>query len=259
MVRMRLELMTSAAVAAYLERARGIVIPVGATEQHGQDGLIGTDHLCAETIARTFGAAHGVVIAPSLAYGMSQFHLGFAGTMSLRPSTLAAIAQDLVASLAVTGFTRVYFYNGHGGNLAPLRCGIQEFYAARSLAGVREPCAVQCRVRSWWEMPVADALRKSLYGAQEGYHVTPSEVAVTMAAYPDAIGPFDTPAPEAAATDTILHAGDNYYDAADYRMRFPDGRVISHSALATGAAGARLIAAAAEDLAADFAAFCAPG
>ena len=253
---MRLEFMTSVAVADYLKAKSGIVVPVGATEQHGADALIGTDHLCAETVARRFGAAHAVIVAPTLAYGMSQFHLGFPGTLSLRPSTLAAVVHDLIASLAVTGFTRVYILNGHGGNLAPIRSGIQEYYAARSLAGVREPVKIHCRLKSWWEMPTADALRKSLYGAQEGYHATPSEVAVTMAAHPGHIREFERAAPPRAAEDAILHAGDNYYDAADYRTRFPDGRVISNSALATREAGERLIAAAANDLAEDFELFC---
>lgn len=253
---MRLELMTSPAVAAYLKERSGIVVPVGSTEQHGPDGLIGTDHLCPETIARRFGEKAGVVVAPSMAYGMSQFHLGFPGTISLRPSTLAAMTHDIVASLAATGFTRIYFLNGHGGNVAPLRAGIQEFYAARSLAGAQEPAQTHCRVRSWWEFPAADALRKSLYGESEGYHATPSEVAVTMAAYPQSIRPFERPAPP-RANDVILHAGDNYYDAADYRRRFPDGRVISDSALATPEAGERIVAAAAEGLAEDFETFCA--
>jgi creatinine amidohydrolase len=54
----------------------------------------------------------------------------------------------------------------------------------------------------------------------------------------------------------ILHAGDNYYDAADFRQRFADGRVISHSALARPEDGENLIRLAAEDLAQDFSAFC---
>jgi creatinine amidohydrolase len=253
---MRLEFMTTPMVAAYLERRNGIVIPVGATEQHGPDGLIGTDHLCAEAVARRFGDNNDVIIAPTMAYGMSQFHLGFAGTMSLRPSTLAALMHDLIASLAATGFTRIYILNGHGGNLAPLRSAIQEFQAARSFAGVKEPATVHCRLKSWWEMPRADALRKSLYGAQEGYHATPSEIAVTMAAHPDHIGPFERPAPPVDGSDIIIHAGDNYHDAADYRHRYPDGRVISHSALATLTDGMELIRLAAEDLAIDFEAFC---
>lgn len=254
---MRLELMTSPAVAAYLCDKPGIVIPVGATEQHGPDGLIGTDHLCAEAIARRFGEAHGVIVAPTVAYGMSQFHLGFAGTITLRPSTLSALVHDIIASLAATGFTRLYFLNGHGGNLAPVRSAIQEFYAARSLSNSKVPSPVHCRLKSWWEMPSADALRKTLYGEQEGYHVTPSEVAITMASHPDHIAAFERPAPMHPNRDMLLHAGDNYYDAADYRARYPDGRVISHSALATREVGEKLIALAADDLAHDFAMFVA--
>ena len=253
---MRLELMTSPAVADYLREKRGIVIPVGATEQHGPDGLIGTDLLCAQVIARRFGEQHGVIVAPTLAYGMSQFHLGFAGTITLRPSTLAAMIADMISSLAATGFKRIYFLNGHGGNVAPVRSGIQEFYAARSMSGAAEPAPVHCRLKSWWELPAADALRKSLYGAQEGYHVTPSEVAMTMAAHPAHIQAFDRPEPVSPGEDVLLHAGDNYYDAADFRARYQDGRVISHSALAKAADGEKLIAGAAADLAVDFEKFC---
>jgi creatinine amidohydrolase len=254
---MRLELMTSPAVADYLTRSKGIIIPVGATEQHGPDALIGTDHLCAEVIARRCGEANGIIVAPTVAYGMSQFHLGFAGTLSLRPSTLSALMHDLVSSLAATGFTRIYLLNGHGGNVAPLRSAVQEFYAARSLAGVREPSQVHCRILSWWELPKVNALRQRLYGAQEGYHATPSEVAITLAAHPDAIAPFERPAPPAPGKDVILHAGDNYYDAADFRQRFQDGRVMSHSALARREDGEELIRLAIDDLAQDFRAFCA--
>ncbi len=105
------------------------------------------------------------------------------------------MVQDVIASLAATGFRKIYLLNGHGGNVAPLRSAVQEFYAARSFAGEREPSTVHCRIRSWWELPTADALRKELYGASEGYHVTPSEVAITMAAHPESIGPFDRPPP----------------------------------------------------------------
>ena len=61
---MRLELMTTGAVAAHIARTPGIIVPVGSTEQHGPDGLIGTDHLCPEVIARRAGERHGWLIAP---------------------------------------------------------------------------------------------------------------------------------------------------------------------------------------------------
>lgn len=256
---MRLELMTTDAVSRYLTRSAAIIVPVGSTEQHGPDGLIGTDHLCPQAIARRYGARDNVVIAPTITYGMSQFHLAFPGTVSLRPSTLAALAHDVIASLAATGFRRIYFLNGHGGNIGPLRSAMQEFYAARSLAGERMPAPVHCRIRSWWELPQVDALRRQLYGAGEGYHVTPSEVAITMAAHPEHIGRIDRPPPPTDPGDVLIHSGDNYYDAADFKARYPDGRVISHSALATPEHGERLIAAGIEDLAADFSAFASSG
>lgn len=253
---MRLEHMTSPQVAAYLEAGGGIVVPVGATEQHGPDGLIGTDHLCAEAIARRFGEAEGVIVAPTVAYGMSQFHLGFAGTVSLRPSTLSALFGDIIASLAVTGFRHVYVLNGHGGNIAPIRAAVQEFHAVRSL-GAAPPSSVRCLLRSWWELPNADRLRKALYGVAEGYHVTPSEVAITLATHPEMIAPITRPAPPHPGEDMIVHAGDNYHDAADFRRRFPDGRVISDGSLARGTHGGDLLAAAAADLAADYRRFVA--
>lgn len=254
---MRLELMTSQAVARHVAGSPAIIVPVGSTEQHGPDGLIGTDHLCPQAIAQRLGARDGILIAPTIAYGMSQFHLGFPGTISLRPSTLAALAHDIIASLAATGFRRIYLFNGHGGNIGPLRGAMQEFYAARSLAAERTPAPVHCRIRSWWELPAVDALRRRLYGAAEGYHVTPSEVAITMAAHPGHIGRIDRPAPAVDPADQLLHAGDNYYDAADFKARYPDGRVISDASLATPEHGEQLLSAAVDDLAADFAAFVA--
>lgn len=253
---MRLELQTSPDVRAYLARATGIVVPVGSSEQHGPKGLIGTDHLCPEAIARRFGAERGVLVAPTIAVGMSQFHLDFPGSLSLRPSTLMAIVLDYLASLARTGFTRVYFLNGHGGNVAPIRAAFQEYFAALSLSGRDRDVRLRCKLKSWWELPTVNALRRELYGESEGFHGTPSEIAITLAAHPDAIAEFDLPPPASHGRNDLLeHAGDNYYEAADYRRRFPDGRVISHSALARRVHGERLIAAGVADLAEDYAAF----
>jgi creatinine amidohydrolase len=253
---MRLELQTWPKVKGYLERSKGIVVPLGSTEQHGPEGLTGTDHLCPEAIARRMGAKHGVLVAPTIQVGMSQFHLDFPGSLSLRPSTLMAVVRDYVASLARTGFERVYFLNGHGGNVAPTRAAFQEFYAELSMAGRDADVKIRCKLKSWWELPRVDALRRELYGTSEGFHGTPSEIAITLAAHPEAIAEFKlAPPPSHGRNDLLEHSGDNYYEAADYRRRFPDGRVISDSALATREAGEKLIALAVEDLAQDYEAF----
>ena len=54
---MLLHLLAWPDVDAYLRRSQGIIIPIGSTEQHGPNGLIGTDATCAEAVARGIGDA----------------------------------------------------------------------------------------------------------------------------------------------------------------------------------------------------------
>ena len=49
-------------VEAYLARSKAIILPIGSTEQHGPTGLIGTDAICAEVIARGVGEAANAMI-----------------------------------------------------------------------------------------------------------------------------------------------------------------------------------------------------
>ena len=103
---------------AYLKRSNGIIMPIGSTEQHGPNGLIGTDALCAEVIARSVGEAADAFVGPTIGVGMAVHHMSFAGSMTVRPSTLIQIIHDYVLSLARHGFRRFFFLNGHGGNIA---------------------------------------------------------------------------------------------------------------------------------------------
>ena len=252
---MRLQLMTWPEVEGYLERSTGIILPIGSTEQHGPIGLIGTDALCAETIALGVGEAANAIVAPTVAVGNAHFHLDFAGSMALRPTTLTALLVDMLASLARHGFRHVYVINGHGGNVAPVLSAFHEIHASASFTG--RPGTLKTRLKNWWDTPAVGELRSSLYGEDEGFHATPSEVAISQHAYPDVIGVADIPAPAPLGPDGLQHAGDNYFDAGDYRQRFPDGRVGSHSALARPDHGEKIIAAAIRDIADDYKAFLA--
>jgi creatinine amidohydrolase len=241
---MQLQLQTWQEVETYLQTSRGIILPIGSTEQHGPIGLIGTDAICAEVIARGVGDETGALVAPTIAVGMAQHHLGFAGSMTLRPSTLIAALQDMVDSLARHGFERFYFLNGHGGNIATLTAAFSEIYAARSLSAGSNVAPVKCRLRNWWANQEVQVLAKELYGGAEGSHATPSEVAITQFVYPDAI--------KSAILDPPVAPWGDFTDAADYRRKFSDGRIGSNSALATPEAGRRLYEAAVAAIAKDY-------
>jgi creatinine amidohydrolase len=240
---MLLHLQSWPEVEAYLTKSRGVVVPIGSTEQHGPTGLLGTDAICAEIIARGVGEAAEALVAPVIAIGMAQHHLGFPGSITLRPTTLIAVVRDIVASLARHGFERFYFINGHGGNVATLGAAFAEIYAARSLAPAGAP-ALKCRLRNWWSGEEVRRLAKEFFGEAEGSHATPSEVAITQFAYPEAIkrAPLDPP---------VAPRGE-FTDAADYRRHFPDGRIGSNPALATPEAGHRLYDAAVAALTRDY-------
>ncbi len=245
---MLLQLSTWQEVEAYLERSRAIIIPIGSHEQHGPNGLIGTDAICPETVAHGVHERIDALVAPTLSIGMAQHHLGFAGSIAFRPSTLIAVVKDVVLSLARHGFDRCYFLNGHGGNIATVSAAFSEIYAENSFAvgGGNQP-RLRCKLSNWYGAPGVQRLSRELFGDAEGSHATPSEVSLTYYAYPDAVKNAQM-TPERAPTGPI-------YDADDYRTRFPDGRIGSNPALATVEAGKRLFEAAVEDVSREFQAF----
>jgi creatinine amidohydrolase len=243
---MLLHLQTWPDVEQYLTRSQGVIVPIGSTEQHGPNGLVGTDAICAEGVARAVGERAESLVAPTISVGMAQHHLGFPGSMTLRPSTLIALVKDWVMSLSRQGFRQFYFVNGHGGNMATLQAAFSEIYAEASLAGGRngnQP-PIRCRMRNWWQAEGVLSLSRELYGAAEGSHATPSEVSMTWHLYPAAARPM--------RLDPEIAPSGEFTDAADYRRRFPDGRIGSNPGLATAEAGKRFYETAVAGLAEDY-------
>ena len=229
---MLLHLSTWQEVEAYLQRSQAVIIPICSTEQHGPTGLIGTDFICAEAIAHALGKEAEALVTSTLTLGMAEHHTGFAGTISLKPSTLALVINDVVRSLAKHGFKRFFFLNGHGGNIAVLKTAFTEIY--------NELPDVRCRLGNWWASNEIYKLVKELYGNQEGYHATPSEVAVTMYLYPDSIK--NVPLSESVNKDSRI------YSPEEFRKRYPDGRMGSNPALATIEHGQQLFELAVKEL-----------
>ncbi len=160
----------------------------------------------------------------------------------MSPETFGRVVEEVADGLIHHGFGHIYVLNGHGANLEPVR---------NVLAGK----AAKIRIRSWWDFEPVNVLRNKWYGDWEGMHATPSEIAMTQARYrrveKEGLAP-----PEKLSSEFIkAHAGDRHGPPDEHRARFPDGRVSSHSSLATPEQGRALFEAACTAVAADYTAF----
>ena len=88
-------------------------------------------------------------------------------------------------------------------------------------------------------------LARELYGDLEGSHATPSEVALTQYIYPEAIKSTPLDPNHLSKEYKIL-------GAADFRRRFPDGRMGSDPSLATPEHGKQFFDLAVKDLTASY-------
>ena len=238
---MRLDLASWPDIETYLARSRGILIPIGSIEQHGPTGYLGTDAITAELVARGAGEEAQALVGPTLSIGMAQHHMAFPGTISFKPSTLIAVIRDYVLSLAEHGFTRFLFVNGHGGNVPTVKAAFYEIEAEtrpRAAAGGPE---LRCKIVNWYDGRSVNALIRELFAGKEGSHATPSEVSVTLHAYPE--HRHSRPLDPAIAPNSL------FFGAQDFRRRHPDGRMGSDPSAASPEHGKRIADTAIADLA----------
>ncbi|GAA1604414.1 creatininase family protein [Kribbella hippodromi] len=120
--------LTTVEAASSLRTAKVAILPIGATEQHGPHLELRTDTTIATVLARMLATDLGAdaVLLPPIPYGLSEHHLPFAGTITLRPQTLRSLLLDVFESVAHHGVRRVIVLNGHGGNIDAIRLAARE-------------------------------------------------------------------------------------------------------------------------------------
>lgn len=98
------------------------IIPVGSTEQHGPHGRFQTDYAAAREFSIRLGKElyPNALVTTPVPIGISEHHIHFPGTLSLRATTLIDVLMDIATSLRKHGINRFFFVNGHGGNTPAL-------------------------------------------------------------------------------------------------------------------------------------------
>ncbi|MDZ4714637.1 MAG: creatininase family protein [Cytophagales bacterium] len=110
--------MTVPEVNDFLTRSDMVIIPVGALEQHGLHLPIGTDFINGVERCKLIAQQRDILVAPVLMAGQSPYHMGFAGSITLKAETIIQVHMEVIESLIKHGFKRFVILNAHTGNTA---------------------------------------------------------------------------------------------------------------------------------------------
>ncbi|MGV9915400.1 creatininase family protein [Streptomyces tendae] len=173
--------LTAAELRDLAARDAVVLLPVGATEQHGPHLPTGVDDFLASVVsarAATLASEYtGVVVAPSVPIGLSEHHIPFGGTLTVSLATLHALLRDICRSVTRAGFSRILIVNGHGGNMTALNALTTELTVE-----LGTPIAFASYFGAGRE-----AMRDILE-AQDGLmHACEGETSMMMAAFPELI------------------------------------------------------------------------
>ena len=160
-------------VESHLRASPKVVVPIGATEQHGPHSPFGTDAILATEASVRLARRIGALVAPALPYGCSADHRGYAGIAYLSAPTMTALVQDVVSSLAEGGFREIVLVNGHYTNMIVLHAAVMEI-------GDRLPKGTIVFPFSYWDALPPEQLADYL-GAEVGLHANIGETSAVMA------------------------------------------------------------------------------
>jgi creatinine amidohydrolase len=171
--------MTNPEVEAFLKHHQTVIVPVGATEQHGPHAPLLTDVLIPQEIARRVAPRIGAVVAPPINYALSYPHVGFTGLVHIRIPTFMALIEDLCASFAASGFKRIVFLNGHYDNTYAIA------YACAN-AAEKMPKDVKAFPVNYWDGLTQDEIAE-FSGLKNGLHANLAETSAILAINPQLV------------------------------------------------------------------------
>jgi creatinine amidohydrolase len=168
--------MTNREVEEFLTTRHTVIIPTGATEQHGPHAPLLTDVLIPQEVARRVAPQIGAVVAPPINYALSYPHVGFTGLVHIRIPTFMALVEDLCVAFATIGFKRIIFLNGHYDNTYAIA------YACANAAD-KYGKDVKAFPVNYWDGLTAEEVGE-FSGLKNGMHANAAETSAILAINP---------------------------------------------------------------------------
>jgi len=157
-----------------------VVIPTGATEQHGPHLPLKVDIATADYIAREVCRRNGMLVTPPLNFGYSEMWHSYPGTISFSQRTFMAAVGDIFASLIEGGFRKLFVLNGHNGNL-PLLQSI-----AHEVALTYEEKDIQIGIATYIYVAREECEKIGEY-FRDGTHANEAETSMSLALFPECV------------------------------------------------------------------------
>lgn len=160
-----------------------VLVPVGATEDHGYHLPLDVDREIVGTICdRTASDRDDTLLFPTIDQGYLPHHMDFPGGITIGWETFVEHTIDVCVSLAHHGFEKILLVNGHGSNDHLLQL------VARQVM-LQYP-GVHCGSLSWWQIEaVREAAREHRQaGPQGSAHAGEMETSMYLSLHPDAVG-----------------------------------------------------------------------
>lgn len=174
-----------------------VILPVGATEQHGPHLPINTDTLIAGAVCTLASALTSAPMLPALSYGVSLGHTEkWAGTFSLYHETLIHSVREIATWLVATGGKRLLIVNAHCGNDAALRCAVDRLR-------FDFPNRLYVAMRNTWQLTPAIAAQFSADGAD--WHANAAETALVRFIAPESVREISADDPDRTAACVFPH------------------------------------------------------
>lgn len=159
------------------------LVPVGSTEAHGPHLPLSTDVVISKELARRVAAALAQdetesVIAPPLAYAVTEYAGEFAGTITLAPETAIALVRDVCVSLQKGGFPRVVLVNSH---LEPAHLDTLREAASRAEAATGKKVVFPDACSRRWAVTLTEEFKRG------ACHAGAYETSLVLAARPELV------------------------------------------------------------------------
>jgi|WetSurMetagenome_2_1015567.scaffolds.fasta_scaffold122749_1 creatinine amidohydrolase len=181
-----------------------VVIPTASCEQHGQHLPVLTDTLLVSEVVRRVEArlSRQVVVLPTLWLGSSGHHGDFPGTLSLSAALYTEVVTSLAQDLLRTGFRRLFFLLGHGGNEIPTAQALADLSVSSELAS-----QAFLATATYWQV-AKQAMAPERHGMTQPAlaHACEYETSMTLVARPDLVDMTRATAGPPAHADRWWHS-----------------------------------------------------